>query len=271
MKSFINIQEIAKQEFEATFTGRDGKPAKRKYEAYPEAGITDILAQWLIQISTGRQNKYVVCSNWDVTRGKEFDERGINDLSPDAQDWVFTMVYLLGATKDNAIIPSRDGEENTLAKDYSIPSAKNIKSLLTFSHRVGISELLAELDKFVVETKATLMIDKSRILSPSGCDAFVKEHKNSGSATDMINTTPYATTGVKQLHELEGFFTKDDFSQFEATLNDNPSVKREVSQLLLITGTGLKGMGRTQEVSSNEVLVRWLANTDQDTSSVKND
>lgn len=252
MKSFLNIEKVSKKV--ETKTRKDG--STYQISCYDELGIADMFAQWLIEISSGRQNKYVVCQDWNVTRQKDFDDRGINDLSSDAQAWVFTMVYLAAATKANAMVPSRDEDENTLAKDYNIPKGKNITTLINYSHRIGLSTLLAEKDKFALETNAIFKVDMDKILSPSGCDAFIAEHKASG---DGIETTSYSNAAVAVLGEVEGFYTEKDLSVFEATLSDSLKVSKEVSQILSITGTSFRGLGREQATDSNEVLIRWLA------------
>lgn len=252
MKSFIEVKDIKKTvSKKITVRGEE-----KETQIYAELGMADIVAQWLIEVSSGRQNKYVVCKNWDATSGKDFENRGINDLKPDAQDFVFTMVQLIAATKDNAVVPSRDEDENTLAKDYNIPCDSNLYNVIVYSHRVGLTSLLAEKDKFVVSTSEVFKVDKSRILSPSGVNAFIKEHGTSG---DLMKTNAYVGLGAKVLTDLAGFFTNKKFSDFEATLSSSADVANETCQILKISGTMFAGMGREQETLSNEVLIRWLA------------
>lgn len=255
MKSFINIEKVSKKREE--IERRDGSVQTVMH--YGELGLADIFAQWLIEISSGRQNKYVVCKDWNSTRNKDFDDRGIDDLSSEAQSWVFTMVYLTAATKENSVVPSRDEDESTLAKYYDIPKSQNIKSLITYSHRIGLSELLKEKEKFALETRAIFKVDASKILSPDGCKAFINEHKASG---DVIETEVFKLSDAKVLSDVEGFYTEEDLSVFEALLIDSPKVSKELAQILSITGTRFSGMGREQETVSNEVLVRWLAKPD---------
>lgn len=256
MKSFM---EIINQDELVIKTGVDknGQPTKTELVQYPEMELADMFAQWLIDISSSRQNKYVVCKDWNKTSDKEFKDRGINDLKKDAQDFIFTLVYLTAATKDNAMVPSRDEDECTMAKDYNIPSGMNISQIIKYSHRVGLTTLLAEREKFALDTLIEFKVDKKRILSPSGMASFLKEHKNSGG--DEIKTEAYTTMKELKLDDFEGFRTNVLGDKFEVTLQDNAKIAKEISQILKITGTKFEGLGREQETLNKEVLVRWLA------------
>lgn len=240
-----------------TEVDKNGKETKVQLKEYPAMELADMFAQWLIEISSSRQNKYVVCKDWNKTSNKAFDERGINDLKRDAQDFVFTLVYLTAATKNNAYVPSRDDDECTLAKDYNIPSGMNISTIITYCHRVGLTTLLAEREKFALDTLVEFKVDKARILSPSGMASFLKEYNNCGG--NEIKTEAYSTNEVLKLDDFEGFRTNVLGDKFEVTLNDNATVAKEVSQILKITGTKFEGLGREQEPLKREVLVRWLA------------
>lgn len=256
MKSFMEIINQTESVIK-TKVDKDGKQTEVQLKQYPEMELADMFAQWLIEISSSRQNKYVVCKDWNKTSEKAFEERGINDLKRDAQDFVFTLVYLTAATKDKALVPSRDEDECTMAKDYNIPEGMNISTIIEYSHRVGLTTLLAEREKFALDTLVEFKVDKARILSPSGMASFLKEHKNSGG--DEIKTKAYSTMKELKLNDFEGFRTNVLKDKFEVTLQDNATIAKEVSQILKITGTRFEGLGREQEPLKREVLVRWLA------------
>lgn len=252
MKSFLNIEEITKQQ-ETTGKGKDNKPSW----VYPEAGLADTLAAWLVTVCDGKQNKYVNCHSWDnSSKLKKWEEITLNDLTPQAQAFVFTLVYLASATENEANVPATGKSAVCKVEKYNIPTTGNLAQVLKYSHRVGISELLAEKDKFVAETKNVFKVDKDCILSPAEMQTFMDELAGSG---PKFETTACTKDGVYTLNDLAGFWFSDDHEMYEATLVDNAKITVEMTQLLGITSTRLKGLGRKQEADTKSTLLMWLA------------
>lgn len=252
MKSFLNIEEIAKT-VDTGRKGKDGKPIM----GYPEAGIADTFAAWLVTVCDGKQNKYVNCHSWDSdSKLKKWEEITLNDLTPQAQAFVFTLVYLASATENEANVPATGKAAVCQVEKYNIPNVGNIAQVLKYSHKVGISELLAEKDKFIAETKGAFKVDKDCILSPAQMQTFLDELAGSGS---KFETTACTKDSVYTLNDLAGFWFGDDHEMYESTLIDNSKITVEMTQLLGITSTALKGLGRRQEADTKSTLLMWLA------------
>lgn len=257
MKSFLNIEEITKTQ-ETTRKGKDGNPVME----YPEAGIADMFAAWLVTVCDGKQNKYVNCHSWDSdSKLKKWDEITINDLTPQAQAFVFTLVYLTAATESEANIPATGKASICQVEKYNIPNKGNLSKVVKYSHKVGISELLAEKDKFIAETKCAFKVDKNCILSPAEMQTFLDELAGSG---QKFETTACTKDGVYTLNDLAGFWFGDDHEMYEATLIEKIKITVEMTQILGITSTALEGLGRKQEADTKSTLLMWLTGKQKD-------
>ena len=251
MKSFLDIEQISKTE--VLGVGKDKEPIL----GYPEAGLADMFARWLILVSDGKQNKYVNCVNWEKeTKLKDKSARNINDLTPDAQAFVFTLVQLAAATESNAMVPATDKAALCMVENYNVPKNGKIEKILKYSHKVGLSDLLAEKDKFVAETKAKFKVDPDMILSPAGFQSFLDELEGCGPKFD---TTACVKDSVYNVLDLAGYLFDDDCEMYETTLVDSSKISLETVQILGITCKLLKGLGRKQEADTDTTLLLWLA------------